>query len=803
MARTMRRLTLAMLCTVAGGLLLCGAPAQAASTRELSGSFGPDGSGSGVFGNPQGIAVEQTTGDVYVYDQSDGGNIYKFNAAGMPVDFASSSTNVIKGVGGRSKESEIAIDSSSGPDKGDIYIATGKEVLIYRSTGAKLATLVNEEEEGEEGPCGVAVDPSGAVYIAFLENQAIKKYIPGSSNPVTKEDYTSSLSKVGELCNIAADSAGDIYAEAEEGHGAVIKYDASQFSTSGAKAIGTVLENEGEEAKGVTLAVDSANGNVYIDEESDVTEYDASGELIGRFGEAGAGALSESYGVAVSDSSGEVYVAQGDGKVEIFPVPVVAPEVITGEATGVTRTTSTLNGSVNPEGLPVASCEFEYGTTSSYGQSIACEQKPIEGNEQVPVSAKLAGLSPGTEYDYRLVVSTENGNIYYGSRDALQTAPAVEGVRIAAASDVLATSATLNGSLEPNSFDTHYFFEYGEGSGSSYTPTAREDAGELSEVEQVSTSVTGLEPNKAYFFRLVAENSFGTTKASNEENLKTIAVKPVIHVLPAGVTSTTAGLADTLNPENSPTAYRFVYGMTEEYGQSTPEITLPSSFGEETVDGGVISELKPGTTLHYRLIAANEVGTSEGPDQTITTSSAAAPPTAITTGASNVSQNTATISGTVSTNGLQTSYGFEIGTEAGNYGPATGLGSLGGVTTETVTMTLGELQPGTTYHYRVTTTSLDGTSYGTDQTFTTAGFPTLLTAPAAPPLIATPTIAFPTEVVTTGTTTKALTRAQKLAKALKACKKEKKKAKRAGCKREAQDKYAPAKAKKKSKKQKK
>jgi hypothetical protein len=51
-------------------------------------------------------------------------------------------------------------------------------------------------------------------------------------------------------------------------------------------------------------------------------------------------------------------------------------------------------------------------------------------------------------------------------------------------------------------------------------------------------------------------------------------------------------------------------------------------------------------------------------------------------------------------------------------------------------------------------------------------------------------------------TTKALTSAQKLAKALKAYEKDKKKAKRLACRREAQDRYAPAKAKKKSKKQK-
>ena len=75
----------------------------------------------------------------------------------------------------------------------------------------------------------------------------------------------------------------------------------------------------------------------------------------------------------------------------------------------------------------------------------------------------------------------------------------------------------------------------------------------------------------------------------------------------------------------------------------------------------------------------------------------------------------------------------------------------------------------------------------------------LLTAPAAPPLIATPAIAFPTETgTTTTTTTKALTRAQKLAAALKACKK-KPKSKRASCQKQARQRYGPVKQKSKQK----
>lgn len=173
---------------------------------------------------------------------------------------------------------------------------------------------------------------------------------------------------------------------------------------------------------------------------------------------------------------------------------------------------------------------------------------------------------------------------------------------------------------------------------------------------------------------------------------------------------------------------------------------------------------------------------------------ASTPQIVSTGGASVISQNTATITGTIDPQGLQTNYGFEIGTEPGNYGPPSGGGSIGaGTTEEAVSLALQDLQPGTTYYYKLIATNVDGTSYGQDETFTTPGFPSQLMQPATPPLLAIPAIAFPKEEKgSTGTSTKTLTNKQKLAKALKACGK-KPKSKRAGCERLARRKYGAVK----------
>jgi hypothetical protein len=92
---------------------------------------------------------------------------------------------------------------------------------------------------------------------------------------------------------------------------------------------------------------------------------------------------------------------------EVVVIP--APTVVTGTATTVTQTTATLNATVNPNGANVTACEFEYGTTTSYGKTVACSTSPGAGTSAVSVSAPLSGLSPNTTYDYRISATNSTG----------------------------------------------------------------------------------------------------------------------------------------------------------------------------------------------------------------------------------------------------------------------------------------------------------------------------------------------------------------------------------------------------------
>jgi hypothetical protein len=103
-----------------------------------------------------------------------------------------------------------------------------------------------------------------------------------------------------------------------------------------------------------------------------------------------------------------------------------------------------------------------------------------------------------------------------------------------------------------------------------------------------------------------------------------------------------------------------------------------------------------------------------------------APATAITT-------TGATLHGTINPDGVAASYQFEWGTDTGygNVAPADAVDVGDGSADIPVTVDLTGLTPGTTYHYRLKGTSVDGSNFGADQTFSTPGPPRIVSVSGA------------------------------------------------------------------------
>jgi hypothetical protein len=81
-----------------------------------------------------------------------------------------------------------------------------------------------------------------------------------------------------------------------------------------------------------------------------------------------------------------------------------------------------------------------------------------------------------------------------------------------------------------------------------------------------------------------------------------------------------AVLNGTVNPNGKSTHYFFQYGTSTGYGVQTS----PASAGSGSANVSVhqtITGLTPGTTYHFRLVAQNATGTSQGADATFTAGS--------------------------------------------------------------------------------------------------------------------------------------------------------------------------------------
>jgi hypothetical protein len=110
------------------------------------------------------------------------------------------------------------------------------------------------------------------------------------------------------------------------------------------------------------------------------------------------------------------------GHAKLFANAYQADTPATGAATGVTTSSATLNGSVNPEGAAI-NVSFQFGPTTAYGSSTPAQKIGVS-NTPTPFSAQLTGLAPGTTIHYRAVVSSDFAPPLVGGDQTLTTAPA-------------------------------------------------------------------------------------------------------------------------------------------------------------------------------------------------------------------------------------------------------------------------------------------------------------------------------------------------------------------------------------------
>ncbi len=407
----------------------------ASSALALTPCLPPEGGSHPCIGsfptgeNPNGIAIDEANGTVYVADLGTG-KISKFNATGNPVDFGLAAKCEVEKCGyidkneivgtppeklgepaksfafpatARGTPAAIAVDNSkspSDPSNGDLYVMDAGHGVIdkYNSEGKyvnQISGYPSATGSTERELLGLAVDAGGVVrvelsiqtentkngpYVAVDEfNDSLVNHLVATQRNASPFVELSGLPKqLPEADGFAVGPTGDNF----------LLYGGSCSCTAklGQQLAGIgPFDNEGSDD--VALAGDPATGHVYVASQSSldsVTEWDTGamngseapsgtlevpgvGVLVSSFGSSQLSGSSGQGGVAVNGSNGDVYVSSpGDGLVYVFGSD--APAITVGAPTGVTQEGATLGGTVNPRGAAVASCEFEYGVANEFGQ---------------------------------------------------------------------------------------------------------------------------------------------------------------------------------------------------------------------------------------------------------------------------------------------------------------------------------------------------------------------------------------------------------------------------------------------------
>ncbi len=296
------------------------------------------------------------------------------------------------------------------------------------------------------------------------------------------------------------------------------------------------------------------------------------------------------------------------------------PTATTLAATSVVSDAAHLQGRVNPGGAG-AGYFFEYGPTTAYG--IWTEPRDAGGGAtDVDAVDIVGGLTPNTTYHYRIVAFRGRSTVLGG--DQSFTTPRAKPLSaLFAADQITRTGARLRAGVLARNSDTTYHFEYGKNANYGQSTPAGVATGNNPVAAQAI--LTNLEPDTTYSYRLVATNAAGTTDTA-EGRFRTGSVLPVVVTNPAtAVTSTTATLNGSINPNTMPTSYRFEF--TD--GRKTPDKDAGSGDGAKTVTEQV-TDLQPSTTYRYKIVAFRGATRFEGPEQTFTTAAApaSAPPPA-------------------------------------------------------------------------------------------------------------------------------------------------------------------------------
>ncbi len=384
----------------------------------------------------------------------------------------------------------------------------------------------------------------------------------------------------------------------------------------------------------------------------------------------------------------------------------------------------------------IAGGYVEYGTTIGYGSETS-----FDTNLALTHEATLTGLSPDTEYHYRIHSRDEAGNTVITPDETFTTQslpvistpsdttpPSINNVGAGSISSTIATLSWTTSELAVSTLEYGTTQSYGSSAELSASALLAHDA-----------TLVGLSPHTTYYYCIHATDLAGNRADSCGHSFMTGAPPLVLDTTAPSVSgvvvSSITDSSSSVHWTSGESANSQVeYGLTTSYGSETPiepELNLSGS--------AALSDLSPDTTYHLRVRgydSSGNVGLSG--DYTFTTGSTGSPQAAPTSG---TSPNAAPIISGVGADAVgETSATVNWTTDVPadstvEYGNSENLGSSAYSQTLTTShvVTLGGLTSDTNYQFRVISRTNGNAQFQTTSSlreFATLAVPVVVDSPA-------------------------------------------------------------------------
>ena len=411
------------------------------------------------------------------------------------------------------------------------------------------------------------------------------------------------------------------------------------------------------------------------------------------------------------------------GEVKSFTTNVDMPAVTSAVVSAITSTTAKFSSSVKSHGgETVTEVGFYYSTEPSVDPETAL--KVNQPYSQDAFSIDVEKLDVYTKY-YVMAYATNSAGTTYSDVATFTTDSSYPTVQTVGATDINSQGATLSGSVlsDNGASITERGFVYMQGTG---TPTTDSYKLKVSgKTGEYTGSLSGLEPNKKYSFRAYAINSKGTAYGEVMSFLTVTGLPKVSAVDVSKIASTSATLTADVTDHGGETVSEvgFYYSLDPAVDDETAVKVVKNYAGAAFSES--LSNLEIFTTYYVKAYAVNSAGVAYS--TVVSFKTLADVPVVQTLGASEVSSEGATLSGTVVTdNGAAIKERGFVWMQ-GDGTPTTSNSKLqASGTTGDFTAALTGLEPNKKYSFRAYAVNSMGTAYGAVMTFSTiADLPSL------------------------------------------------------------------------------